>query len=180
MGDEQALRLPGVDSGRNAKVHHRANLSRDGGGHARDRRRVDGEDVRHRARPQEVGDLAPAHDIHTLEDAGIGAKARQRVCRAVPTGARVQTVDGRLAIGVAEGREDMDQRSQSIGGRPAERAGVDGRLQRADGDQHAAGAAQARRHGGDAELDVARVGHDDHLGGEESRVTAHEGLETAR
>ena len=88
-----------------------------------------------------------------------------------------QAGDRDAAVGVVQGRDQAGEQGRGVQHGAAEHAGVDGVVQDLDLDGAVDQAAQARGEGGNADLPVAGVGHDDHVGAQQFLVGLQERAE---
>ena len=88
-----------------------------------------------------------------------------------------QAGDRHVAVVVVEGGDQPGEQGRGVQHGPAEHAGVDGVVQDLDLDGAVDQAAEAGGERGDADLPVAGVGHDDHIGAQQFPVGFQERAE---
>ena len=127
--------------------------------------------VRHRS-ARAIGD-----EVDAVEHAGIGAERLRVVAQALPRLIAVEAVDARDPVVVAQRIQQPHQRGQRIGGSAAEHARVHRAGQRVHPHVDVGGAAQRGHQRRPAHRDVAHVGDEDDVGGEQLRPRASQVLQ---
>lgn len=167
VGGQRGHGGPCVGSGRHAQRDAGTGGRRDGRGGTDDGRAVDAEDRDRRTGPEAVGHAVGAGEPDLVEDAGVGAELLLVVADSVPDTPAVQAVDaGGTGLGIAQGRERLDERGEGVGGGAAEHAGVDLALEGLHGDDDVRQPAQGDGRGTGADAGVARVADQECVGAE--------------
>lgn len=180
MVDEKLLCRSGIHVGWDAEVDDRTGLALHCGRDLRDRWGVDGEHRGGWTGPEAVGDgvIAPER-THAVEGTHVVAESRGVDGGATPGVGMVQSVDRRLTLGITQSGQAHEQGLQGIRSSTAEHSRVRCVIHRAHGHEHAAGPPQRGRQGREAGLDVAGVGQDDRVGGDELGSRPGDGLHAA-
>jgi hypothetical protein len=165
---------------RDPQVHDRPRLRRDRRRHVLDRGPLDREDRRHRPRPQGVGHLAAAENVHPLREPPASERNRS-IGYAAPRHLPFEgTPRHRRPSGIVAQRvEHPDQRGHGVRRGPPNWPECTGPFSVRTRDQHAPCPPQAGRHRRNARLDVAGVGHDDDVRGEPLGLRRHQPLQPA-